>query len=73
MKILVFIFLIASFNFASDAETMRLSKALETNAVSETFGALLDKDLPKVELAALSAAPAEYLGTRFSFSVRVNS
>ena len=54
------------------AETLRLSEPVATNATSETFGSALNTDLPHVSLTELSQAPVSYIGKPFQLETKIS-
>jgi hypothetical protein len=55
----------------SQAETIRLSEPVASDAQSETFGAPIDHDLPRVNADALASSPQEHLGAKFQIELPI--
>lgn len=55
----------------SKAETIRLSEPVASDAQSETFGAPINHELPRVNVDALASAPQEHLGNEFQVELPI--
>lgn len=55
----------------SQAEVIRLSKPVATDAISETFGSPANQNLPKVTLENLLTNGDKHLGTPFTLTTRI--
>jgi hypothetical protein len=56
---------------ATFAETVRLSEPVAVTETSETFGALIDENIRKVDLASLSKQPNEYIKKPFVVQTKI--
>lgn len=54
------------------AEPLRLSEPVATNATSETFGIVLNTDLPMVSLSTLAEESKEYVGKSFQLETNIS-
>jgi hypothetical protein len=54
------------------AEPLRLSEPVATNATSETFGIVLNTDLPMVSLSTLAEESKEYVGKSFQLETKIS-
>jgi hypothetical protein len=54
------------------AEPLRLSEPVATNATSETFGIVLNTDLPMVSLSTLAEDSKEYVGKSFQLKTKIS-
>jgi len=73
MKYLAFLLLISiSISVYVYAQTIRLSEPTVTDAISETFGAVLDADTEEVSIADLALNSELYLGKKFTVKTPIS-
>ena len=71
----LFAFILALLWFTSSAalasEIIRLSGPVAKDDITETFGAVLDENLPRVNLISLMKEPSKKIGQKFLISTKV--